>query len=256
MAAVENLAQLLCSRRVGPRQLALAVPDVRAGCTPLASAIAELETALMSELADDPEGQAAVTRLLGYAASRVTALGKALEGRELTPIVARERLSLEAIVQPIADELDAVVRLVDLLGTASASRSTVIDLRDVIAERRSSPRRRMAPVRTAIEFRAPVLVGDARVVFELLELAALAVFRAGVLTPRILAEASEDELTSILVGADPLEGAPGDGQSRRIIEIQRRAELPSDIDVARAAARRAGIDFQVTPDERSVSIGF
>jgi len=256
MASVENLAQLLGSRRVGPRQLALAVPEVRAGCGPLAAAISSLEPAVAEELADDSEGQAALAELLAHAQRRALDLGRALEGRELSPIVARERLALESIVRPIADELDTLVRLIDLVSTAATSRSTEIDLRDVIAERRSSSRRRKPPVRAVIELDAPLLLGDARVVLDLLEFAALFVFRAGVTEPHIEARSEGGEHLTITVAKGLLEEAGSASSSRKVLEIPVRAAVPRDIDVVRTAARRAGIDFSVASDGGLVSIAF
>ena len=145
VSAVENLDQLLGSRRVGPRQLPHAILGVQEGCVHLQEALVELGGAMTTHLRGDAEGMASVASILAYAALRVRELVDTLLGREKVVIDARERLRLEAIVHRIALELDTVMRLTDLLSASATSRSTVIDLGDVLAERRS-PSRTLTPV--------------------------------------------------------------------------------------------------------------
>src|SRR5262249_28321909 len=132
VASIENLAQLLGSRRVGPRQLPHALPEVQAGCITLVASLAALDAAMAEHLADDPEGVAAVPGMLARAADRARELGASLEGRETGPIEPRDRLSLEATVCRIAGELGVVLRLTDLLCAAATAKTTAIDLGDVL----------------------------------------------------------------------------------------------------------------------------
>src|SRR5580693_7559167 len=54
--AVARYREMIASKRVGPRGLARAVPEVQEGCAPLRASLATLERALEVELAADPEG--------------------------------------------------------------------------------------------------------------------------------------------------------------------------------------------------------
>ena len=259
VSAVENLDQLLGSRRVGPRQLPHAILGVQEGCVQLLEALEELQTEMEKHLRGDAEGIASVAAILAHASGLVSELAATLKGREKVAIDARERLRLEAIVHRIAIELDTVMRLTDLLSASATSRSTVIDLGDVLAERRS-PSRTLTPVLAMVELRAPALVGDARIILELLEFAVATVVRAGVEAPRIVADRGDAELLVITIAPSTARAAPAPAQAEanpkttRILDVSLRPELPSQGAVVRAAARRAGITYEVAPDGRSVTI--
>ena len=143
------------------------------------------------------------------------------------------------------------------MSSASAtSRSTVIDLGDVLAERRP-PSRTLTPVLAMVELRAPALVGDARIVLELLEFGVATVVRAGVEAPRIVADRGADELLVITIGVSPGRAAAkadANPKTTRILDVSLRPELPCQSAVVRAAARRAGITYAAAPDGRSVTI--
>jgi hypothetical protein len=259
VACIENLAQLLGSRRVGPKQLPHALPEVQVGCVALVAALAALEAAMADQLTDDPEGFAALKAMLEHAASRARELGATLKGREKAPIEARERLALEATVCRIAGELNAVLRLTDLIGAAATVRATLIDLQDVLAQRRPSLRSVLTPVLAVVELRtAPALVADAWVVLELLEFAVATVVRAGVESPRIIADRGAEESLVITVAepttelAFPVEASTV--QAPRFINVSLRPELPQEAHVVRAAARRAGISLEIGADGRSVKL--
>lgn len=256
VACIENLAQLLGSRRVGPRQLPHALPEVQAGCVTLVGSLAALEAAMADQLGDDPEDCAALKALLEHAATRARELGATLKGREKAPVEARERLSLEAIVCRIAGELNTVLRLTDLLSTAASGKTTAIDLGEVLDQRRPSRRSVLTPVLAVIELRtAPALIADARVVLELLEFAVTTVARAGVESPRIVADRGAGQELVISVAEPTTELAVGASvQGPRMIDVSRRAELPREADVARAAARRAGISLEIGAGGRSVKL--
>jgi hypothetical protein len=259
VSAVENLDQLLGSRRVGPRQLPHAILGVQEGCVHLLDALTELETEMEKHLRGDAEGIASVASILAHASGLVRELADTLKGREKVVIDARERLRLEAIVHRIAVALDTVMRLTDLLSASATSRSTVIDLGDVLAERRP-PSRTLTPVLAMVELRAPALVGDARIVLELLEFAVATVVRAGVEAPRIVADRGDDDLLVITIAPSPSRVVPvassaePNPKTTRILDVSLRPELPSQGDVVRAAARRAGISYAVAADGRSVTI--
>lgn len=262
VTAIENLAQLLRSRTVGPRQLGHALPEMRLGCVHLAEAIAEVKRAMTNYLASDPAGLAAFLGMLGHASARVDELGAAIRAKEPTPLDARERLALESIVRRIGGELDSMLRLVDLVGVATTMRTADIDLSALLAERRR-PSQRLTPVHAIIELRAPTFRADARVVLELLEFAVATVVRAGVESPRIVADLAgvPDEPLLITVGPAPPRGVGGvtlksaeDLKNIRILDVSLRPELPHEAEVVQAAARFSGFSFKVADDRKSVTI--
>ena len=262
VTAIENLAQLLRSRTVGPRQLGHALPEMRLGCVHLAEAIAEVKRAMTNYLASDPAGLAAFLGMLSHASVRVDELGVAIRAKEPTPLDARERLALESVVRRIGGELDAMLRLIDLVGVATTMRTADIDLSALLAERRR-PSQRLTPVHAIIELRAPTFRADARVVLELLEFAVATVVRAGVESPRIVADLAgvPDEPLLITVGPAPARGAGGmalksaeDLKNIRILDVSLRPELPHEAEVVQAAARFSGFSFKVADDRKSVTI--
>jgi hypothetical protein len=273
VACIENLAQLLGSRRVGPRQLPHALPPVQAGCISLVDALDALKAAMAEQLCDNPEGFDAFQAMLAHASLRVRELGATLKGREKAPLAARARLLLEASVVTVAGELDTVLRLTDLMGAAASSKTTAIDLGDVLSQRRPSMRSVLTKVAAVIELRTTsALIADARVVLELLDFAVATVVRAGVETPRIVvdrgalrggdgeafADAGADASLVITVDEPAAELAipVGQGETRapRVIDLARRAELPREAEVVRAAARRAGISLEIAVGGRQVKM--
>jgi hypothetical protein len=252
-ASIEHLLQVLGSRRVGPRVLGRALPEVHAGCAELLASLGALERALAPEMEADPEGLAAVRALLEHAAARVGALAAALTGRDRAALDARERLALEAVVRPIAGELATLVRLVDLLGAHITGETTPIDFADALAGRRPTQRGAGKTVVAAVEIRTGELqVSDTAMILELLAFAVAAVVRAGVTAPRIVVETGADGFPVFTVGdADGLAPAAG-----RQLEVPLGDPLPREVEVLRAAARHAGIKVEIADDGRRLTIAF
>jgi hypothetical protein len=263
VAAIEHFLQVLASRRVGPKMLARAVPEMAAGCAPLRAAIAALGDALAEELSTgtddpqggDPEGAAAVRALLAHADARVAELSAALASHQSATMDARERLALEAVVRRAAGELSAVVGLVDLLGAPVTSETTTIDFTDALLARRVVARSGMTMVHAAVDQRASELVvGDARMILELLAHAVSTVVRAGVDTPRIVVDTGPEGLPVFTVEAARERVAVGSGADRPLFDVALRDELPHEAEVVRAAARHAGIALTIADGGRKVTI--
>jgi hypothetical protein len=255
VAAVQHLLQVLASRRVGSRALARAVPELAAGCAHLSESITALAEAVSVALAEDPEGVAAARALLAHAGKRSAELHAALGAPRGESMEARERLALESVVRRVAADLRIVVRLVDMLGATATSETVTIDFVDAVAARR--PAKQGAPLLTAaVELQATELsVGDVRLVLDLLEEAVLTVARAGVAAPRILVARGPDALPAFTVGAVPPEAAFIVGAPRLAFEVVLRDELPSELEVVRAVARRAGVKLAIAADRREVTLG-
>lgn len=256
VAAIEHFLQVLASRRVGSRMLARTLPEMAAGCEPLQGALGTLADAVALELADDPDGVAAVRELLAHADARVAELFAALAAHEGEAIDARVRLALEAIVRRVAGELGAVVRLVEMLGAPVTSETTAIDFADALSARRSAAARPGATVvHAAVEQHTTELcVGDARLVLELLELSLATVVRAGVGTPRIVVESGPEGFPIFTVEAAREKIAVGNGAGRLVFDAVLGDELPREAEVMRAAARHAGISLTIESGGRKVTI--
>lgn len=254
VAAVDHLLQVLASRRVGSRALSRAIPELSAGCERLSDALTALGEAVSAALAADPAGVAAARSLLAHASKRAAELHAALGAPRGESMEARERLALESVVRRVAPDLRVVVRLVDMLGVTVTSEAVTIDFADAVAARRAA--KPSAPlVRAAVDVQAVELsVSDVRLVLDLLEEAVLTVSRAGVAAPRILVARGPDALPVFTVGAAPPSAALLVSTSKLTFEVVSREELPSELDVVRAAARRAGLKLTIAADRREVTL--
>jgi hypothetical protein len=253
VAAIEHFLAVLASRRVGPRMLLRAVPEVEAGCAPLLAALAALGDALAAELGPDAEGLASVQALLTHAEGRVAELSAALTAHGGAAMDARVRLGVEAIVRRIAGELSEVLRLVDMVAAPVTLDTTAIDLADALDARRAGLRPGTAAVVHApVELRtADLAMGDARLVMAFLEQAVAAVHRAGVNAPCLVVESGPEGYPVFTVSAGP----PGPGALR--FDALLREELPPAAHAAgvvQAAARHAGIRWETTESGRRVTL--
>lgn len=256
VAAIEHFREVLVSRRVGPRMLRTAVPEMAAGCAPLIAALESVSSALGSELVRDPEGFTAVRGLIAHAIGRVAELGAALATHAGSTVDARVRLSLESVVKRVSAELAAVLRLIDMLGAPVTSDTMTIDFADALLARRAAARPATpAPpsIQAAVELRTDELtVGDARLLLDLLEHAVAAVVRTGVTSPGIVVETGPDDLPTFTVEAASEKALAG---ARRLtFEVAMRDELPHELAVVRAAARHAGIALAIHDGGRKVTI--
>lgn len=278
-AAIDGFAQLLSSRRVGPRAVARALTEVREGCATLAQSLEDLEQSLRDLLDGDPEAARAAHLLLQDARTNAATLSTALGSHGKAAIDARARIALENLVVRIACEISGALWLADLLAAAASPRPTPLWLADILAERfrafdesaaagkpgsssASSPpsdrRRPAAPVglkagrliRVTVQMDAPVLLtGDNRVVSGLLEFAVLTAVRSGVETPAITT-ADRDGRIALRIGPAP---QPFEGRQRIALFVFRECR-PLAGDVARAVARLSGIELGIDESSGTVTI--
>jgi hypothetical protein len=185
--------------------------------------------------------------LLAHAARRVDELEASLSAHaDASSLDARARLAIETKVRLVAADLGTVVRLVDLLGAPVTLETTTIDLGDALAQRRARPHSGATPVLAAVDVRVDELVvGDARLVLDLLDLAVAIVSRAGVATPRIIVAPGPEGFPVLTVDAAPGKTKDGSGGDGQVIDVVKREELPRENDVVVAAARHAGIALTI-----------
>ena len=253
VAAIENLANVLASRRVGPRVIERALPEVRAGCLVLTGALEQLRAALPEILVGDANGIDASNEMLEHAGLRVAELAADLERRESDPLDARERLALDALARGISAELAGLVRVVDLLGTVSNPRTTALELRDLLSQKRPLKGAPSTPITVSVDLGTqPTLLGDAYVVLDLLIFALAVSARSGIVNPFLGVSVTEDAHIVIVVGRPP-DKLPATVE-KRVIEVPSRNPLPRENEVLVAAARRAGI--KVTRDATTERITF
>jgi len=188
-AAVDSFAQLLGSRRVGPRGIARALPEVREGCTTLRAALEELDGAFAQDLSAHAGSAAAASAVLSVAGAEVAVLeaeltraeddggrkgaGKA-KGAPERPLDARQRLALEALVRRTSRELGVALYLTDLLSAALDLRPTPLSLTDLLRARGATVAQAQPAVRVVVQCEAGSADGldaDPHVVGPLLEIA-------------------------------------------------------------------------------------
>jgi hypothetical protein len=196
----------------------------------------------------------AAAGLLAHAEARVREITTVLEPHaRASSIDARERLAVETVVRGVAGELGTLVRLVDLFGATVTSETTTIDLGDALAQRRD--RSDSTPVLAQVDVRvADLTVGDARLVLDLLELAVGTVVRGGLPEPRIVVELGAEGFPVFTIRPPSGKVSEGSGGNGQTIHVVLRDELPGEAAFVRAAARHAGIDFQIADDRREVKI--
>lgn len=254
-AAVDSFAQLLGSRRVGPRGIARALPEVREGCTTLRAALEELTASFAEELASTPESAEAARAVLARASAEVAALeaelarieeewGRQGGGRPRAAaersVDARQRLAVEALVRPASRELGVALYLTDLLSASLELRPTPLSLCDLLRARGAGMAKGQAGVRLVVDCADECTDGvdaDPRVVGPLLELSVAVVSRAGAGSPWLRAGRRADGRYEVRV-------APASGAAPRgaiTVDVPLREGDARAVAVARAAARHAGI---------------
>lgn len=262
VAAIEHFREVLVSRRVGPRMLAQALPEMAAGCGPLRAALDALGGALCEKIAGDAEGVAAVRGLIAHAVRCVDELDAALAAHKGSAVDARVRLALEAVVRRVTRDLGATLSLTGLLAAPITSETITIDFADALAARRAAPaspagkRAVAAPteVLAAVEIRtAELAVSDAQLLLDLLDHAVATVARAGVRSPRVVVETGPEGFPLFTVEAAAITMV---GSNAPTFRAPLREELPHEAAVVRAAARHAGLRMTVAEDGRRVTIAY
>jgi hypothetical protein len=260
VAAAEGFAQLLGSRRVGPKGVARALPEVREACATLAIALQALDAAIAEEVAGDVEAAEAASAVLAHAAAEVARLSADLvrPGPRSTPmelvraVDARQRLALDASARRAARELHDALHLTEILSAALDRRPTPIGLADVLRERSAGPAQGEPTLKVCAVSEPGCAVGfdaDARVVGGLIELAAGIVRRAGVTSPALSAARRADGRVEVRIGA---QGAAHQGDRAVAFELPLRGGGPRAVAVARAVARRAGMELAIEGEDKEV----
>ncbi|MGK4005584.1 hypothetical protein WMF31_23360 [Sorangium sp. So ce1036] len=274
-AGIESFAHLLGSRRVGPRGVALALPEVCEGSATLVAALESLSAAVRDGFAEpaDPAAADAACAVLGHAGVEVARLteelsraaagggapgrgrGRGERGAAERGVDARQRLALEASVRRTARELSGALRLSELVIATLDLRPTPLDLIDVLRNWSAAPAEGRPVVRLMIvsqDSRANEVEGDVRAVSGLLELAVGMVSAAGVAGPHLSVSRRPDGRSTVRIAErDPRGGAPAVALDVVLRDGGERAAA-----VARVVARRARIELAEAADGRAVTMTF
>ncbi|WP_437650131.1 hypothetical protein [Sorangium sp. So ce362] len=275
-AGIESFAHLLGSRRVGPRGVALALPEVCEGCAALVSALDSLSAAVRDGFVetDDAAAADAACALLEHAgveAARLTeelsrAAASAPPGRgpgrgrgeragSERGIDARQRLALEASVRRTARELSGALRLSELVIATLELRPTPLDLIDVLRNWSASAVEGRPVVGISVasaDSRANEVEGDVRAVSGLMELAVGMVSAAGIASPHLTVSRLPDGRSTVRIAErGPREGAPVVSLDVVLRDGGERAAA-----VARVVARRARVDLVEGAGGRVVTMTF
>ncbi|AUX22162.1 hypothetical protein SOCEGT47_026630 [Sorangium cellulosum] len=272
-AGIESFAHLLGSRRVGPRGVALALPEVCEGSATLVAALESLSAAVRDGFAEpaDPAAADAACAVLGHAgveAARLTeelsraaagggarGRGRGERGAAERGVDARQRLALEASVRRTARELSGALRLSELVIATLDLRPTPLDLVDVLRNWSAAPAEGRPVVRLMIvsqDSRANEVEGDVRAVSGLLELAVGMVSAAGVAGPHLSVSRRPDGRSTVRIA----ERDPRGGASAVALDVVLRDGGERAAAVARVVARRARIELAEAADGRAVTMTF
>ncbi|WP_437785006.1 hypothetical protein [Sorangium sp. So ce1097] len=274
-AGIESFAHLLGSRRVGPRGVALALPEVCEGCAALLAALGSLSAAVRDGFVEAGDAAAAdaacaaldhasveVARLTdelsraaaGAAPGRSAPRGAGRGGPE-RGIDARQRLALEASVRRAARELSGSLRLSELVMATLDLRPTPLDLIDVLRNW-SAVAADGRPVVTisvaSSDGRANEVDGDVRAVSGLLELAVGMVSAAGVASPHLSVSRLPDGRSTVRIA----EQSARDAAPAVALDVVVRDGGERAVAVARVVARRARIELAEGTGGRAVTMTF
>jgi hypothetical protein len=253
--ALENLAGVLRSPRVGARSLLKALPALQEGPQALAGALDEVARDAAARLAEGP-GAAAVARVLSAARAQVDELAAGLAAVRGS-FGARTRLTLEARARRTRQSIDAALDVAEAIArTAHPQRAPVnlaelFELRwpvvDDAADAAAAPgvpergsRSGAIPLTVRLELDTAGVDVDARVLPVVVELAAHAAARAGEVTLRFAAGPR---------ATLHIEPGAGDDRQRRSMAA---SPLAADaLDLARALAKLAGYELREPGDTAS-----
>ncbi|WP_437737103.1 hypothetical protein [Sorangium sp. So ce1335] len=273
-AGIESFAHLLGSRRVGPRGVALALPEVCEGCTALLAALGSLSAAVRDgfvEAGDIAAADAACAALdhASVEAARLTdelsrAAAGAAPGRaplrgagrgERGGVDARQRLALEASVRRAARELSGSLRLSELVMATLELRPTPLDLIDVLRNWSASPTEGRPVIAISVassDGRANEVEGDVRAVSGLMELAVGMVSAAGVASPHVSVFRLADGRSTVRIA----QRSAGDAAPAVSLDVVVRDGGERAVAVARVVARRAHIELAEAAGGRAVTMTF
>ncbi|WP_437681299.1 hypothetical protein [Sorangium sp. So ce131] len=276
-AGIESFAHLLGSRRVGPRGVALALPEVHEGGAALVTALDSLSAAVRDGFVETADAAAAdaACAVLGHAGVEVARLtdelsraaapvsapgrspgrGRGERGAAERGIDARQRLALEASVRRTARELSGALRLSELVIATLELRPTPLDLIDVLRNWSASPAEGRPVVKITVappDGRANEVEGDVRAVSGLLELAVGMVGAAGVAGPHITVSRRPDGRSAVRIA----ERAPREAAPAMALDVVVRDGGERAVAVARVVARRARVELVEAPGGRAVTMTF
>ncbi|AKT41434.1 hypothetical protein [Chondromyces crocatus] len=271
-AAIESFVQLLGSRRVGPRGILRALPEVQEGCATLRGALDALAEALAVTMAADSESVAAARAVITPAEAEVarleSELGRGLEesrpgsrgratppeesrpggrGRATPPertIDARQRLAMEAHVRRTSRELSSALLFLDLLVASIELRPTSLNLGDLLRERGSGLLQAQPAIRllVALGEDCDSVEADPRVIGPLLELVVAALAESGVTC--LLLEAGRRADGRAVVRLRAARGGD-EGGTRVALMVPLRESSERARAVALVTARRAGMELRL-----------
>ncbi|MDI1434751.1 hypothetical protein [Polyangium sorediatum] len=251
LAALEGFGDLLGSRRIGPRALAVALSEMVPACEALRASFVALELAFVATLASDLEAQDQARNLGTHAGACVAALSSAFsDGGSLSD--ARRRLALEASVRKHGAELRDTFALAEFFAAAVTPAPTELDLVDVLEQRFGANRAtEEGVIRIAVEAPRPSwLVADRHVLGGLVELAAPIASRRGTVPARL--GVARPPSGGLVVRLSP---APRNAAATRLVlSVTARGEVPSSLGIARVAARRAKLGLTIDAAAGIVSI--
>jgi hypothetical protein len=252
LTAIHNLAQLLRSRRVAARALAVAVSEVREASGHVLLALSDLERAALEPLVAEPAFATAIAGLFSDTRARASELAGVLARAAAKPFDARRRLALEQALRPIAEVIETALVVVDLLEALREPRPTSLDLAELVRERWSAPRRpESVPARIEPRLAIP-WVADARIVGALIELtAALIATRP---TDELVLSGEAATRTTAILQLSVARPPRREARAARAHGELAAPRFQAKDEFVRALAERAGLALSIAADRRSAAL--
>ena len=269
-AGVVALAELLGSRRVGPKVVAAALPAAQEACGGVASATEALAKDVLSVLPEGCDAIAEVRSVFERAASSVRALEHEAAAASASPGEAKTRLVLERAASTARANVTAGLFVAELFAQASEPRVVSIRVADVLG---FGPAIADGPsvVRATLDAPpAPVATTDARLLRSLVELGVLIVSAGGVASPHVQVTGAEGSGARVRIAAAPTPLPPSAAPASTSLARRGRISPPviatlsvrrvplgeNAFDLARAAATLAGADVSIDATRRGITLAF
>ena len=269
-AGVVSLAELLGSRRVGPKVVAAALPAAQEACGGVATAVEAVAKDVLSVLPSGSSAIAEVTALFERAASSVRALGVEAAAAASSAGEAKTRLVLERAASLASANVTCALFVAELFAQASEPRVVSIRVADVLG---FGPMIAEGPsvVRATLDAPpAPVATTDARLLRSLVELCVLIVASAGVSSPHVQVTGSEGSGARVRIAAAPTPPPPSAAPISTSFARRGRTPAPAVVtlavrrlpltdgafELARAAAKLSAADVSMDATRRGVTLAF
>jgi len=266
-AGLVALAELLASRRVGTKAIALALPSAIEACGGVAVAAEKLAADVLRTAGEHLDATSEIRAVFDRAIASVRTLEREVTASGSAPADARSRLVLERTAHDASVHVAAVLFVAEMFTAASAPRTVSIRVADVLG---FGPALADGPhvIRATLDAPPePFATTDARLLRALVELGVQLVAASGVSAPHV-AVTSRGSGAHVRVGTPPEPATPAFAAVARrassrpppaqgtVLAVRRLPWSEHTHHLARAAAIMTGADLLVDASGRLLTVVF